>query len=498
MSIFKFISCLSIAITLSILQSVNASEFKQLKSFKHQKRQTNKKLRSIIQANSFAVNYIKDRAVPSINSPTAQLGKHLFFSKALGGDYDSACVSCHHPMLGGSDDLSLPIGVEADDPDLIGPGRTNNNSLGFAPVPRNAPTTFNTALWDSVLFHDGRLESLDKIKGANGAGSSGIRSPDTELGAADPLAGINLVHAQARFPVTSNEEMKGFDHSHYTNQMIRELLAGRLGGYGDDAKDIYNIDYWIKKFTEAYPGLKDKPVEQLINEKTVFYAIAEYERSQVFINSPWMRYLQGNKRALPKAAKKGAILFFTSKEIGGANCSSCHSGDTFTDEQFHNLAMPQIGPGKESGANSSKDFGRARESGMEKDKFAFRTPSLLNVEVTGPWTHAGAYTSLQNVIKHHVNAKQAIEDYDFHQLDQLGILNLDKMKENTVEALNSENFALQTIELTDKQIGYLVEFLKSLTDPCTKNRECMSPWIVEEDYGIEHQLNAIDRQGYPL
>jgi len=46
------------------------------------------------------------RSLPDIASPKAQLGMQLFFSKGLGGDLDSACVSCHHPMLGGGDDLS--------------------------------------------------------------------------------------------------------------------------------------------------------------------------------------------------------------------------------------------------------------------------------------------------------------------------------------------------------------------------------------------------------
>ena len=96
------------------------------------------------------------RTLPAIDEPKAQLGKKLFFTKGLGGDDDSACVTCHHPMLGGGDDLSLPIGVGAVTPDLLGPGRAHDvNAVGGEfdggpTVPRNAPTTFNIALWDQA------------------------------------------------------------------------------------------------------------------------------------------------------------------------------------------------------------------------------------------------------------------------------------------------------------------------------------------------------------
>ncbi|MCK5190158.1 MAG: hypothetical protein KAR12_08905 [Methylococcales bacterium] len=459
-------------------------------------------LREIIDTQGLTGNPLLNRSVPDIKSPKAQLGMDLFFSKTLGGDQDSACVACHHPALGGGDQLSLPIGVEADAPDLLGPGRSNkdalNNPEGGPPVPRNAPTTFNVVAWDKFQFHDGRVESLDKTPGANGSGESGIRTPDSAFGVADPLAGNNLVQAQARFPVTSNEEMKGFDHSEYTNQTIRELLAGRLGGYGDDKHLIADLAHWEEKFQKAFPE-SNLPIKKLISEQTVSMLIAEYERSQAFVETPWKKYIEGNDMVISTKAKKGAILFYTSNSMGRANCSSCHSGDFFTDEGFHNLAMPQIGPGKGDGDNGSKDFGRARETGLDEDKFAFRTPSLLNVEVTGPWSHAGSYASLEAVVKHHLNAAEAIENYDEQQLTQTGIRNLDQMSENTQEASSSPNFALlETIQLSDMQVGFLVEFLKTLTDPCTQDRECLGQWIPDGEERNDpngDQLNAIGQDG---
>jgi len=468
---------------------------------KHQSKKLNNQLKRIIRSNHLTGDLLVNRTIPDINSPKAQLGMDLFFSKTLGGDYDSACVACHHPVLGGGDNLSLPIGVEADRPDVLGIGRTNdfaaNNEEGGPPVPRNAPTTFNTALWDQFQFHDGRLESLDKTPGANGAGSSGIRTPDSPLGVADPLAGNNLVQAQARFPVTSNEEMKGFKHLGYTNQTIRELLAGRLGGYGAEGYSLIDTNHWLEKFQLALGNLEGT-AEDLITEQNVSMLISEYERSQTFVDTPWNRYVKGDKKAISKKAKKGAVLFFTSSKKGGANCSSCHTGDFFSDESFHNVAMPQIGPGKGDGPYGSKDFGRARETGLTEDMFAFRTPSLINVEVTGPWSHAGSYTSLEAVVRHHLNAAEAIDNYDEQQLTQADIRNLEQMKENTSEALESKNFELETLSLNNRQVNQLVAFLKTLTDPCTQDRECLGQWIPDPEQRIDpndDQLNAIDQYG---
>ena len=198
---------------------------------------TDKSLRSIIDDLQLTGDVMQGRDIPSIESPKAQLGMRLFFSKSLGGDRDSACVTCHHPTLGGGDNLSLPVGVAAEDANLLGLGRLHDSSApnfdGSPPVPRNAPTTFNIAGWlDEVLFHDGRVESIGKTPNAIGDDGQGIRTPDSFFGTGDPLSGMNLVIAQARFPITSPEEMKAFNHNDKDNQGIREFLAGRIGGYG--------------------------------------------------------------------------------------------------------------------------------------------------------------------------------------------------------------------------------------------------------------------------
>lgn len=440
-------------------------------------------LRALIDDNALDGLLLGDMEVPELDSPKAQLGMRLFFSQSLGGARDTACVTCHHPMLGGSDGLSLPIGVEAVDPTVLGPGRMHSpqgaHYDGGPTVPRNSPTTFNIIGWDQVLFHDGRLESLGKTVHANGDDGAGIRTPDTSMGEADPLAGGNLASAQARFPITSAEEMKAFDLEEMEKPDLRSYLAGRLGGYGEGADELPHPEYWVDLFRAAFER-PDAPVDELVTEQTIAEALGEYERTMAFVDSPWSRYVRGDRDAVSADAKRGAALFYTSAADGGANCSACHGGDFFTDESFHNLAMPQLGRGKGDGDDGTGDNGRYRETGLEEDLFAFRTPSLLNVEVTGPWTHAGAYETLEGVIRHHLDPATGVATFDASALSQPG-LDTPAVEANMQAALAALHVAgdeaVVAIDLSDTQVDQLVAFLRSLTDPCVLDRACIVGWM---------------------
>jgi cytochrome c peroxidase len=454
------------------------------------------KLLSLVTAAGLTGDPTTGRTLPAVTDAKAKLGKKLFYSKGLGGDDDSACVTCHHPSLGGGDDLSLSIGVGAETPDLLGPGRFHDMAAtgydGSPPVPRNAPTTFNIALWDQALFHDGRVESIGKTAGKNGDDGSGIRTPDSAFGVADPDAGSTLTAAQSRFPITSPEEMRGFIfQAGNTNAELRTALEVKLTNSG-----------WGMHFAMAYDG------DATVTHQKVAEAIGEFERSQVFVDSPWKAYVEGDKTAISESAKRGATMFFSSIEDGGANCTSCHAGDFFTDEQYHVLATPQVGRGKGNGTSGSDDFGRFRESNVAADMYRFRTATLLNVEVTGPWGHAGAYTELENMVRHMLNPADAIAHYDFNQLDPNAGIQSDDMLVNTQRALdqlevnrtNNVSGVHQNIEFADTDVADMVEFLKTLTDPCVKDRGCLAPWIPDGmgsgPDGLK--LDAVDNTGNSL
>lgn len=465
-------------------------------------------LRALIEANNLQGDAATGRTLPSIDEPLAQLGMKLFFTKSLGGEFDSACVSCHHPVFGGGDNLSLSVGIGAIDPDLLGPGR--GDASGIPNVPRNAPTTFNIGLWDSSLFWDSRVESLGKEPGQNGA-ASGISTPDSGQGIADSDAGANLVIAQARFPVTSKEEMRGELQHGANNDALRLHLAGRLGNYGVGHGELLDAS-WLDEFQAAFGSTA--PAEELVTFENIVAALAAYEKSQVFVNNPWRNYVLGDTSALSDDAKRGAILFYTAADQQGGGCVQCHSGDLFSDEQHHAVGAPQFGPGK--GNIDDHDFGRENISGFASDRFRFRTPSLLNIAVTAPYTHAGAYETLQQVVAHYAEPDDAVAEFfdrggwcsllqfvDIQDCAELyptarqnSQLALAKIQEDRAA---NDLLALPDIELDDEQQRQLVAFLEALTDPCVVDRACLAAWIPDPAAAADaHQLDAVDIQGNRL
>lgn len=430
--------------------------------------------------------------VPAPDAPLAALGRDLFFTKALSGNKDVACASCHHPELGGGDGLSLPVGVNAIDPLVLGPGRmhdaakaANDPSANAGPnVPRNAQTTFNSGLYRNVLFHDGRVRFIDPADH-----SKGIMTPDSAMDffSADPDVGGDLLAVQARFPVGSHAEMRGFDaFAAMGGDDLRTYLAARIGNYAPAAGDTPYND-WLARFRAAF----NQPLataQQVVTYDNIALALAEYERSQTLVDNPWFRYVKGDRNAIGADAKAGALLFFRDVADGGAGCFRCHTGDHFTDEKFHAIAVPQIGRGKTQGGNS-EDPGAALFSplGHEAD-YEFRTPSLLNVEVTAPYGHDGAYASLDDIIRHHLDPAGSVAMFDFTLMALAQFNGLPVRYPNAAANTNAAlaryialrdggQSLLQEAHLADAQVMQLKAFLLALTDPCTQAQACLEQWI---------------------
>lgn len=256
----------------------------------------------------------------------------------------------------------------------------------------------------------------------------------------------------------------------------------------------------------------------LVTFSNIAAAIAAYERSQVFVDTPWRAYLAGDAGAISTAAKRGATLFLTPADQGGAGCLACHRGDFFTDENFHTIAFSLIGPGKGDGPNGTDDFGRERESANAQDRYAFRTPSLLNVALTAPYGHTGAYATLPEVVRHYRNQRGTVQDF-FARGGWCTLPQFAALPRASCEALYPDAEANSTLALNkllrdraegrsalpvinnfnDADIADVVAFLETLTDRCAADRACLAPWIPPRDGGPDgRQLEAINQNGNPL
>ncbi len=378
---------------------------------------------------------------------SAELGQLLFYDPILSGNRNISCATCHHPDLGTSDGLSLGIGEGGIG---LGPSRIlDPDNLPEQRIPRNSPGLWNLGAHEfTTFFHDGRLET-DPTR------PNGIRTP---LGTHMRQGFKSALAAQAMFPVLSPDEMAGHYSENDVSRAVRLGLLTQDGGAWDlIAERVAAIPEYRRRFADIEPGSE-------ISFTAIANAIADFIAFEWRAdNSPFDRAMRGESE-LPEQAQMGLQLFY-----GKAGCGTCHSGWFQTDHGFHAIAMPQIGPGKAARFEShARDDGRLRVTGQAEDAFAFRTPSLRNVTLTAPYGHNGAYTSLEDVVRHHLSPLDALRSYTVElatlpEFPGAGDLGTEPGSQD-IAAANK----LEPIRLIDSEVNAILAFLDSLEDPAVR------------------------------
>jgi len=207
------------------------------------------------------------------------------------------------------------------------------------------------------------------------------------------------------------------------------LLPGHMGPVSAPGEMAGNVDEVVKKLN-AVAGYKKQFNTVFGTDATpanVAMAIAAYERTLVAKNSPFQRYVNGDKKALSPAAKRGFEIF-----RGKAACISCHAPPLLTDNSFHNIGVPQVGPLKE-------DLGRYDVTKDPADKGKFKTPSLYNSASFAFSMHDGAFSTLKQVVAHY---------------------NVGGDPKNNP----NQDSLIFPLNLSEKEQADLIAFLESLTD----------------------------------
>jgi cytochrome c peroxidase len=368
-----------------------------------------------------------------------RLGRMLAFDKILSGNRDISCMTCHLPELGTGDARSLSIGQGATG---LGLDRIHPQN---AFIPRNAPSLFNLHALTS-LFWDGRVstDASGSFHTPAGAQLSNAMTAVLEFG---PASALPL------FPVLSREEMRAFSGNELAaiaddqRPAIWEALMARLGA----------IPEYRTLFEDAYPGtpFADMTFAHASN------AIAGFILSELTFNeTPWDNFLRGADKAMTDAQLQGAQTFLSIR------CSLCHNGSAFTDNQFHNVAVAQVGPGQGDGVSRNDDFGRMRVTGLSTDQYRFRTTPLRNVGLTGPYGHDGSIMGLREFIEHYSESHLKLVNFNPATLEPL-LRNT--LVANATDILLTRDPILDGVVLPPDIVDQLMDFMSALDDPKAKN-----------------------------
>lgn len=330
---------------------------------------------------------------PSDNISTPEkikLGKQLFYDPILSANKDVACATCHHPQKGYADAQDLSVGVGG-----VGLGENRKGSV-FAK--RNAHTILNTAFNGMVS-----KEQIDPKKA--------------------PMFWDNRalsLESQSLLPILSKEEMRGEE---ILEDEMYDVIIERLSAipeYKNSFKKVFGTDE--------------------ITTQNIAKAIASFERTLIANNSPYDRYIRGDKTAMSQKQVDGMNAFVN------VGCASCHFGPMLSDYKLHTLGVV------ENPKLDDKDIGAG--------KYDFRTPTLRNLAYTAPYMHNGMHETLEEVMNFYVLLAQGNnggEDGDGNNENELELNK--NINSNKISPLARQ------LNMEDDVNDAIIEFLNALNDP---------------------------------
>ncbi|MFD1771698.1 cytochrome-c peroxidase [Sphingobacterium suaedae] len=369
------------------------------------------------------------------------LGSFLFLVSFIQQEEEALDIALLRKLY--SSDLSKWPKPHIDD--AVKSGFIDIGVLPKAPYPTYNPYSKEKEMLGKLLFFDPRLSASKQISCSS--------CHDPQLGFGD---GKSLAHGHGR-RVGKRNAMTLYNVGHYTSFMwdgrattLEDQILLPVQDSVEMHTDIPTMVAHIKEIDGYRPYFMDAFGSEDVTVQRIQYAIATFERGINSYPSKFDRFISGNETALNDTELLGMHLFRTK-----ARCINCHNTPLFSDNKFHNDGQTLYGTRQE-------DFGHYHLSGRQEDIGAFRTPSLRDVALTGPWMHHGNFPTLRDVV----------------ELYKLGnpapIQRRVQVDENT-RPIHSP--LLKKLNLSRDEVDAVISFLQALSSPV--QRRIAEPMLPE-------------------
>ncbi len=318
-----------------------------------------------------------------ITATKASLGKALFWDEQLSSTGTVACGTCHSGNGGGIDKRTSTERIRSTNPGINGifgdaddvfgsPGVIANNLdgtynwssiYGFREqVTGRRAMAYTDAGYPNTLFWDGRATPVFRDPLTNqvilqngGALENQVLGP--------PVNGVEMAHSGRNWQEVANRiaNVKPLALASNVPTGLNNWIGGRT---------------YVELFQEAFGTPEVTPAR-------IALAIATHERTLFSDQTPFDQANQGIGN-LTASEQRGANLFAS----GVSGCSTCHTGNLFTDDAFHFIGVRP----------PAEDTGRQQVTNNQNNAAQFRTPNLRNVEMRGAYFHNGRFTALRDVV----------------------------------------------------------------------------------------------------
>lgn len=290
--------------------------------------------------------------------------------------------------------------------------------LPAVPIPADNPMTVEKVELGKMLYFDKRLSIDGTVSCAT------CHKPDYAY--AEPRAtseGIDGLVGERNSPSVINTAYFTTMFWDGRAKSMEEQAAGPMENPIEMGHDIAVISKQLNEIPE-YKAMFQTAFGEPASKETITKAIAAFERTVLSGNSPYDQYMNGDQNAMGADAIAGMNLF-----RGKALCATCHTPPLFSNGNFVNAG---IGMDKEE-----PDAGRMLVTNSPSDMGAFRVAPLREVEHTSPYFHDGSVESLEEAVR--IMAEGGIDNPNIYPVFRA------------------------VPELSDEEIGQLVEFLMALS-----------------------------------